>query len=90
MFYGRFVATAENISHLFTNHIGEIQGVTKPGQWHHVPTDENPADYVTLGLDITAVASCQHWWKEPSFLRQSGFTWPKTKVDMNSQIPELH
>ena len=27
--------------------IGEIQGVTKPSQWCHVPTHENPAAYVT-------------------------------------------
>ena len=72
------------------NHIGEIQGVTKPGQWRHVPTHENLADYVTHGLDITAMTSCQHWWEEPSFLQQPEFAWPKTKVDINSQIPELH
>ena len=71
------------------NRIGEIQSATKPKQWRHVPTKENPADYVTRGLNITEMANCQHWWKGPTFLTQSEFAWPKTKVDMESNVPEL-
>ena len=71
------------------NRIGEIQSATKPKQWRHVPTTENPADYVTRGLNITEMANCQHWWKGPTFLTQSEFAWPKTKVNMESNVPEL-
>ena len=71
------------------NRIGEIQSATKPKQWRHVPTKKNPADYVIRGLNITEMPNCQHWWEGPTFLTQSEFAWPKSKVDMESNIPEL-
>ena len=34
------------------NRIGEIQSCTNPSQWHYVPTELNPADYLTRGLNV--------------------------------------
>ena len=37
---------------LVANLIGEIQIVTEPLQWHHVPTGKNPADLCTRGTAL--------------------------------------
>ena len=34
------------------NRIGEIQLFTSPNQWRYVPTEFNPADYLTRGLKV--------------------------------------
>ena len=34
------------------NSVGEIQSLTDPEQWRHMPTKQNPADLLTRGLSV--------------------------------------
>lgn len=38
------------------NKVSEIQMNTNPNQWRHVPTQMNPADYVTRGVRLSDLA----------------------------------
>jgi hypothetical protein len=40
-----------------SNRIARICDKTYPGQWHHVPTKDNPADLITRGIDAISMAS---------------------------------
>lgn len=51
------------------NRVARIRKSTKPEQWHHVGTDQNPADH---GTRFIPAAHLQHmsWLSGPEFLRQ--------------------
>ena len=38
-----------------SNRVDRIRLSTEPAQWHHVPTDRNPADLATRGLELTDI-----------------------------------
>ena len=75
------------------NRIGEIQLVTDPDQWRYVPTELNPADYLTRGLKILELVDKESWWEGPNYLRDGEERWPKNKVnvvtDTESAIREV-
>lgn len=50
------------------NRIRKIQKFTKPEQWHHVGTDENPADCASRGITPHELQQFQLWWHGPTFL----------------------
>ena len=62
------------------NRIGEIQSVTNPDQWRYVPTELNPADYLTRGLKVLQLIDKNSWWEGPNYLRDSEERWPRNKV----------
>ena len=59
------------------NRIGEIQSCTNPSQWRYVPTELNPADYLTRGLSVPERKS---WWEGPHYLHDTEDNWPKNKL----------
>ncbi|XP_064650007.1 uncharacterized protein LOC135501694 [Lineus longissimus] len=72
------------------NRVGEIQGITSPEQWRHVPTYVNPADLVSRGMGIQDLLASKIWWSGPAFLQQGTSEWPENKVDdRNIAIVEL-
>ena len=52
------------------NRVGEIQNMTNPEQWRHVPTKQNPANLLTRGIKVTELTKEVKWWNGPPFLRQ--------------------
>ena len=50
------------------NRIGEIQMVTEPSQWQHVPTGEIPADLCTRGATPDELLENSLWWHGPKCL----------------------
>ena len=59
------------------NRIGEIQSLTKPEEWRHVPGRLNPADAATRS-DLNKLSSCwERWTNGPDFLLKSENYWPQ-------------
>ena len=72
----------------FVSHrVGEIQRMTKTQQWHHIPTDQNPADVGTRPITAKELRSRTLWWKGPEFLRTTTMEWPETKI-VRSEDPK--
>ena len=62
------------------NRIGEIQSSTNPDQWRYVPTESNPADYLTRGLKVSELVERKSWWEGPTYLQDIEERWPKRKM----------
>ncbi len=58
------------------NRVGEIQRMTMPVQWRHVPTAENPADIITRGVTASQLVAKQSWCAGPEFLIHEECDWP--------------
>ena len=56
------------------NRVGEIQRNTEVKQWHHVSTDENPADIATRYIATRELLENEIWWTGPPVLQ--GDTYP--------------
>ena len=55
------------------NRIPEIHESSKPNQWHYIPTNQNPADYGTCGLEPEEL--CSKWLRAPDFLKKHYSDW---------------
>ena len=51
------------------NRVGEIQRTTDPCQWHHVKSEENPADIPTRTISTEELVDSKLWWTGPDFLK---------------------
>ena len=61
------------------NRVSEIQVNTSPDQWRHVPTQMNPADYVTRGVRLSDLEKLKIWWEGPDYLQKGQEFWPKNE-----------
>ena len=71
------------------NRIGFIRDHSSPQQWHYVPSDLNPADFASRGMDIEKFLENKLWKNGPDFLWQTLESWPKeneTKIDETNEI----
>lgn len=50
------------------NRVGEIQTVTDPQKWRHVPTNNYPPDLLTRGFELSELAKNERWHNGPDFL----------------------
>lgn len=69
------------------NRVAEILDKTGSHIWRHVPTDLNPADYVSRGVTIDKIIDLDMWWSGPQFLTKDISSWPKN-VTPNERLPE--
>ena len=51
------------------NRVGEIQRMTTARQWHHISTDQNPADIATRYVSTQELADNEIWWTGPPVLK---------------------
>ncbi len=64
-------------------------------QWRHVPTNCNPADVASRGIETAKLICFQLWWQGPSWLLSSSSEWPcntdwKGKRDLIELKPAVH
>lgn len=58
------------------NRVSEIQSRLPFAVWRHVPTDDNPADCASRGIDGSRLHVHGLWWRGPAWLRLSRSEWP--------------
>ncbi|CAG4976903.1 unnamed protein product [Colias eurytheme] len=69
------------------NRVGDILEKTGDCVWRHVPTEQNPADYVSRGINADTIQSLDLWWSGPEYLKESSSNWPPMIVSSDS-LPE--
>ena len=75
------------------NRVALIQENTAPATWRHVPNNSNPADFISPGIEATALSTSTLWWKGPQWLTQQPSDWPKTVVNTpteNLEVRNVH
>ncbi|GFX74832.1 integrase catalytic domain-containing protein [Trichonephila clavipes] len=55
------------------NRVATIQHLINQEQWHHVSSEQNPADLVSRGLDPSSLLNNSLWWNGPKFLTTKDF-----------------
>ncbi|CAK1597961.1 unnamed protein product [Parnassius mnemosyne] len=69
------------------NRVAEILDKASDHKWGHVPTDRNPADLISRGIDISALACLRLWWSGPEFLMYDISKWPSQPKNVET-LPE--
>ncbi|GFY04806.1 uncharacterized protein TNCV_3952151 [Trichonephila clavipes] len=77
----------ENLSsieiHGFSDVIAKIQDLF-PRQWRHVPSNQNPADLISRGVDPDKLLNQELWWNSPEFLSGSDYPNKTVKISENN------
>ncbi|GFY78101.1 uncharacterized protein TNIN_9991 [Trichonephila inaurata madagascariensis] len=47
------------------NRVSKIQELTVNFSWHHISSENNPADFVSRGLNVSDLITSPLWWKGP-------------------------
>ncbi|GFT58566.1 uncharacterized protein TNCV_1250351 [Trichonephila clavipes] len=69
------------------NRVATIQHLTNAEQWHHVSSEQNPADLVSRGLDPSSLQNNSLWWNGPKFLTTKDFPERNTLSSVHSKLP---
>lgn len=70
------------------NRVSQIQELTDIECWRHVPTAENPADYLSRGVNPKRLRDLSIWWNGPPWLSQDKMNWPILQ-NCEENLPEL-
>ena len=62
------------------NRVAFIQENSDPHEWRWVPTDQNPADLVSRGVNLPDLIDNDFWKKGPRFLYDDNEEWPEKKA----------
>lgn len=72
-----WLCTAPHLLKTFvSNRVVQIHDILEPNLWHHVSSDENPADLACRGLLPSNISSCDLWWTGPPWLKLPCTEWP--------------
>jgi len=69
------------------NRVALIQEETASASWRHVPSQSNPADLISGGIEPTTLSTSTLWWKGPEWLSQEPSSWPITEIKHNHRQP---
>lgn len=70
------------------NRVVIIQEHSDLNQWHHVPSEQNPADIISRGLDPKKISQSDLWFFGPPFLQVRVVNFPG--INNEVQNNELH
>jgi hypothetical protein len=71
------------------NRVAIIQKETASATWRHVPTQSNPADLISRGVEPTTLTTFTLWWKGPQWLTQEPSSWSVTEFKTPTEILEI-
>ena len=86
----QYIKNTEKRFHTFVaNRVAEIQGKTEAKDWHHVRTQENPANDTSRGVPASALSQTR-WLRGPEFLSYPSETWPDMEHrPLSDEDPEV-
>ena len=58
------------------NRVAEIHNKMNVNQWHHVSSEQNPADCASRGITPADLKEQELWWQGPSWLKKTPDHWP--------------
>jgi len=71
------------------NRVEQILELTETKQWHHVLSEENPADMISRGIPAVELKDARLWWHGPNWLVTESSTWKKSENLIEEQeLPE--
>lgn len=71
------------------NRVTEIQQNTSQAKWHHIKSQDNPADILSRGCLPSKLQNYNHWWLGPKWLLQDSSFWPLDNFSIhNSNAPD--
>lgn len=74
-----WINTSPNLLQVFVaNRISVIQEMSESKDWFHVPTKDNPADFVSRGISPRYLQSTDLYWNGPLWLHQEEKNWPSS------------
>ena len=77
----RYLANTDKVFKTFVqNRINAIKESSEAEQWHFVPSQLNPADLPSRGLNVESFLKCKVWSQGPDFLWLHEDKWPKSPV----------
>ena len=84
-------SSSKQLKVFVANRVHKINNLTKDCEWRYVPTDQNPADYISRGVDQLTNSMQRLWWNGPQFLSLNESYWPKVdnKKLNNVNLPEM-
>ncbi|GFT52145.1 integrase catalytic domain-containing protein [Trichonephila clavipes] len=68
---------SRNLKTFVANRVVIIQELTELNKWHHVPSEQNPADIISRGLDPEKIQRSELWWFGPACLEVSSVNFPR-------------
>ncbi|KAJ8879098.1 hypothetical protein PR048_019704 [Dryococelus australis] len=71
-------APSANWKTFVANRVSKIQSSTQRDNWHHVKSDDNPADLLSRGMTLKWLIASNLWWKVPKWLGMQEEEWPIT------------
>jgi len=70
------------------NRVREINRLTRPNQWNHVPGNLNPADLPSRGCSPAELLESR-WWEGPSWLQREKTYWPRETQETDEEAVQL-
>ncbi|GFT69857.1 uncharacterized protein TNCV_3455581 [Trichonephila clavipes] len=70
------------------NRVAKIQELYPNQLWRHVPSDQNPADLVSRGVDPDKLLQQNLWFNGPTFL--SGDDYPNRTINCREKLDEYN
>jgi len=67
------------------NRVAQIQHMTSPDTWRHVPTAHNPADCASRGLTPGELVNHTMWWTGPDYLKKPEKLWPTIDITASDE-----
>ncbi|XP_046803840.1 uncharacterized protein LOC124419256 [Lucilia cuprina] len=64
------------------NRVCKIQEIVGKHNWHHVRSEDNPADLGSRGVTPSILAQSSLWWNGPHWLREKKSTWNLKSLGM--------
>ncbi|XP_053691724.1 uncharacterized protein LOC128740217 [Sabethes cyaneus] len=71
-----------------SNRVAEIQELTATAIWNHVPSEDNPADFLSRGTSLRNLIENVLWWHGPAWIRTVNEPWP-AKYASRKQISDV-